>query len=88
MREGENAAKLFFLSKGEAIVQLKDRKKELITARVIYSGALFGEIALISNSKRTATVKTLNYCTCASLYREEFQDLCLYYPDILNKLKL
>ena len=69
-------------------MELKDRMKRLVTVRIIKQGSLFGEIALLSNSKRSATVKTLNYCTCASLYTEEFQDMCLYDPEILNKLKV
>ena len=36
---------------------------------------------------RTATVKSSNYCTLASLSKKIFYELCSSFPDILIKLK-
>lgn len=48
---------------------------------------MFGEIALISDNKRTASIKCLNYCTCATLTTKQVKELSRKYPEILSKLK-
>ena len=48
---------------------------------------MFGEVALLNNSYRTATVISLNYCTCATLPKEDFFEMCKIFPESLNKLK-
>jgi len=37
---------------------------------------LFGEVALIAQVRRTASVKSKNYCTLAALVEENFYDMC------------
>ena len=51
------------------------------------SGKCFGEVALIANTKRTASVKSKNYCTLAALGEENFYEMCQYFPDIFFKMK-
>jgi len=42
---------------------------------------------MLTNSKRTATVRAMNYCTCASLKQADFNELCENFPETLQKLK-
>ena len=58
---------MYFLTKGECEVRVKDENKNDYIVRVLKSGSIFGEVALLVNSSRTANVQTLNYCTCSSL---------------------
>lgn len=37
---------------------------------------LFGEVALIAQVKRSASVKSKNYCTLAALNDENFYEIC------------
>ena len=48
---------------------------------------MFGEIALINDTVRTATVKSENYCTLATLSKKVFYDLCQNFPDIIVSIK-
>lgn len=48
---------------------------------------LFGEVALIAQIKRTASVKSKNYCTLAALVDENFYEMCQQFPDIFFKMK-
>jgi CRP-like cAMP-binding protein len=54
---------------------------------ILSIGAMFGEIALISNNKRTASIKCLNYVTCATLTEKQVKDISRKYPEVLSKLK-
>ena len=74
IRQGQSASYMYFLSTGECVVMVKDRYKKFNQERILKPGDFFGEVALIANNKRTATIKSINYCNCALLAREDFQD--------------
>jgi CRP-like cAMP-binding protein len=58
------------------------------TKRVfLYDGDHFGEIGLIFNSKRTATVKSLNYGSLAKLDKSGFNDLSKQFPSLTTAFK-
>ncbi|KAG5892220.1 hypothetical protein JTB14_034769 [Gonioctena quinquepunctata] len=51
-------------------------------------GAHFGEIALIFNEPRVATVRAVTPCELFTLNRLDFADVLEPYPDIKNKITL
>jgi CRP-like cAMP-binding protein len=56
-------------------------------ANVLYSGDMFGEIALLHNCKRTATVMTRNYSTLAYIEEPTFKDMIQQFNEIPGKFK-
>ena len=50
-------------------------------------GKYFGEIGLITNLKRTATVISTDYCTLSSMSKKVLQTARQEYPIIYTKLK-
>ena len=50
-------------------------------------GKYFGEIALVTNLKRTATVKAADYTTLAYLTRENFMDIKREFPQVYLNFK-
>ena len=84
--EENKQPKMFFIAKGKFGVSIKknhgvsvikytsDKKKEK-PDRILQDGDHFGEISLIYNCKRTATVESCNYGTLASLKKENFLEL-------------
>lgn len=67
IKEGEEAQHLFLLSKGSCEVYQNNVHENETKIGKINQGDIFGEIALISHSKRTATVQSIDYCTIAAL---------------------
>jgi CRP-like cAMP-binding protein len=81
IREGERGREFFVLLEGEAEVTRKGKK--LATRR---AGEFFGEIALVSNLPRIATVKTRKPVRALVLRDIEFRALLQRAPTIAVKV--
>jgi len=68
-------------------VWVNDHKNKQRFVRLLDQAEYFGELALINQSTRTATVKSQNYCTLACLNKTVIFDLLQNFPDILIKMK-
>jgi voltage-gated potassium channel len=76
VRRGEAADAMFFIMSGEVEVDVQP------TSVRLGKGKYFGEIALIKDISRTATVTTINECQLLSLDVNDFRQLMLQYPDL------
>jgi CRP-like cAMP-binding protein len=81
IREGERGREFFVLLEGEAEVTRKGKK--LATRR---AGEFFGEIALVSNLPRIATVKTRKPVRALVIRDIEFRALLQQAPAIAVKV--
>lgn len=54
--------------------------------RNLVSGKLFGEVALLFQTKRTASVRCKDQCTLAGLNEEHFRNLMRIYPEVKKAL--
>ena len=54
--EGETSKDLFFIAKGECECYIRDLNKKERFVKILIAGDYFGEIALITGAKRTATI--------------------------------
>eukprot|EP00356_Strombidium_inclinatum_P000435 CAMPEP_0170510830 /NCGR_PEP_ID=MMETSP0208-20121228/65975_1 /TAXON_ID=197538 /ORGANISM="Strombidium inclinatum, Strain S3" /LENGTH=122 /DNA_ID=CAMNT_0010794319 /DNA_START=887 /DNA_END=1255 /DNA_ORIENTATION=+ len=61
--------------------------KQQVFIRQLCQGDYFGEISILTDSVRTASVKSQNYCTMACIHKRVFYELCNNFPDILIKMK-
>lgn len=68
MREGEDGDKLYVVESGELEVTIDG---EFI--RTLHGGALFGELALLYNAPRSATIKCMTNCVLWCLDRSVFK---------------
>lgn len=87
IRQGDAPSGMFILSKGEMGVLVRDEFNKESFVRVLNPGALFGEVALIAECPRTATVQCLNYCTFAMLPVEGFKEVCKMFPEFQSKIR-
>jgi len=87
VREGDPGDKLYIIVRGTVEVARSDpesgRERRIAT---LQDGDYFGEIALIGNTPRTASVRTLTDCLCLSLPRGQFLDLLDRLPDLKTEI--
>ena len=78
---------LYFVSKGEWEVTVKDEKNLEHSVAIMEQGVMFGEIALISNCTRTATVRWLNYNIMEQQGEADFKEMWRLFPEVISKFK-
>ena len=80
-RQGERGGEFFVLIDGEAEVRRNGRKRATIR-----SGEFFGEIALVSNRPRTATVTATKPVRVLVITAASFRSVLLRTPEIGLKI--
>ena len=58
---------MYFLARGDCEVYVNDEIGEELFVNILHPGQHFGEVALIYNTLRTATIRAKSYCTIAEL---------------------
>jgi CRP-like cAMP-binding protein len=87
IKQEDESTDMYFLARGDAHVTIKDRLGKEHFLRKLGPGAHFGEISLIFQTKRTATVISGNYSTFAKLSQEKFRELTQYIPELNSVIK-
>lgn len=73
--QGEEGEYFYIIAQGEVEVYKRVATGEKVQLRVLESGDHFGEIALLKDIPRTASVRTLTPCTFITFSREEFMEM-------------
>jgi cAMP-dependent protein kinase regulator len=81
IREGEQGDKFFILDEGEAVAT----KENMNFKKMYYKGDYFGELALLKNAPRAASVMAITDCKVLSLDRPAFKRLLGPLEDILKR---
>src|SRR4051794_25007826 len=82
VREGTMSGVGFFvITDGEAVVSVGGEEVTTLSA-----GDPFGEVALVSESERTATVTARTHLVCLEIPFWDFRDFALQNPDVTWKL--
>ena len=85
--QGEVGEEMFFIAKGECSVYVSDQNKKLHYTQELEVGEVFGEVSLMKNCRRTATVRSKQYSTLASLHASWFYELKNRFPDVGTHLE-
>jgi len=86
IRQNEKGNKMFFIAKGECDVFVTDENSSYKYSSTLKNGSHFGEISLLKDCKRTASVVSKNYSTIAELGKETFDEIMHRYPHIKEAL--
>eukprot|EP01064_Diplonema_japonicum_P009203 TRINITY_DN1667_c1_g2_i1.p1 TRINITY_DN1667_c1_g2~~TRINITY_DN1667_c1_g2_i1.p1 ORF type:complete len:576 (+),score=135.60 TRINITY_DN1667_c1_g2_i1:94-1821(+) len=89
--KGEMGKEMYFISKGslEVIIDFPLEDGTLIekTVCTLKEGQHFGEIALLCRSKRSATIRTREFCDLFMLKAEDFRLLMLANPEMATEMR-
>lgn len=84
--EGEPSQSLFILLSGRAKVQRSDSEGKEVILAVIGSGEFFGEMSIIDDSPRSASVITLESCDFMSINKDSFKAMLMQSPEICMQI--
>jgi CRP-like cAMP-binding protein len=82
VREGSFAYELFAIEEGTAEVRQGDQR-----INELGPGDFFGEIAVMSSGRRTATVVTTSPMTAVVMTASDFRALSRDLPDVVDKIR-
>jgi CRP-like cAMP-binding protein len=81
---GDKGREMFFLGKGSVQVVSPDGSTVYAT---LQSGSFFGEIALLEETRRTASIRAGELCELYVLYKEDFDNVVKRFPAALVIMK-
>lgn len=84
IRAGEQGRDMFFISRGSVEVVSPDSNEVF---NVLSQGDFFGEIALLEDQPRTASIQAVDYCDLYRLTREVFLRVVSQHKDIAHKIE-
>ncbi|ESP05552.1 hypothetical protein LOTGIDRAFT_102761 [Lottia gigantea] len=86
IRQGDDADGMYFIEKGAVSVEISnDKKDDIMTVGQLKGGQYFGELALINNKPRSASIKAVGTVKVAFLERESFERLLGPCLDIMKR---
>lgn len=86
--ENDDGDFVCFVTKGTLDVLKKNISNELVSISQVNKGRAIGEMALVDNLKRSATVKARTNATLTLLTRNQFEIMQETHPKISNKILL
>lgn len=66
---------------------VQDENREDTFVQILNPGKYFGEIALITEQRRTATVVTKNYSNIGYIDKDTLNQILTIFPDVKKKMK-
>lgn len=81
--EGEIGHNMYFISKGSVEVTSKDGATVYAT---LTEGDFFGEIALLMNQPRTASIRSVDYCDLYTLEKKTLERVLEDFPEIADHI--
>ena len=82
IEEGEMGHSMFVLVSGEVLVYRHDEAGNTIKITTLKEGSFFGEFALLSDSKRHASVGALTECDLLEITRDHLDQIVAKFPRV------
>lgn len=82
INEGDLSSSMYLLVSGKVKVYLSDEEGKEFVLSTLGPGAYFGELALLDDEKRTASVKTVEDSVFKCLHKEDLLQLQNDFPEV------
>ncbi len=82
IQQGDDTNSMFILIEGEMRVYVEDEDGKQLTVRILKPGHSFGEVALIGEFPRTASVVTITDCVVTAFSQEKYLSFLEQHPQI------
>ena len=69
---------MYFIARGSVEVLTDDNT----VLNVLEEGSYFGEICLLTDDRRTATVRALTPCDLCTLKKKDFEEIIIEFPEV------
>ncbi|MCP5298093.1 MAG: Crp/Fnr family transcriptional regulator [Chromatiaceae bacterium] len=86
IEKGDENANLFVVASGQVRVYIADSGGREIILNELGEGDYFGELALLGDQPRSASVVTLTETTCLTIAKQTFREFLSEYPDVAFNL--
>ncbi len=86
IHENDPADSLFIIESGKVKVYCSDKNGKEFIMNTQGEGDYFGELALLDDSTRSASVRTVEKSSFCIIYKEDFSRVLDAHPDITRKL--
>ena len=80
--EGDETSSLYIILSGKVRVFSSDEKSKEVTLLIQESGSYFGELALLGDEPRSASVETLEKTVCGIISKNDFKYWLVSHPDV------
>lgn len=87
MNQGDKGDKFYIIVRGRVEVVLNINHSEEKLLAILEDGDYFGEMALLKEIPRTATIRTIDPCTFLTMQRDLFQQILEKSPRLKKKLE-
>ena len=86
IRQGDEGDSFFVIDSGHAEVWLREAGGRAAMVKELRAGDYFGEMALLTGERRTATINTVTECVCYEVDRAAFEHVIKANPRIAEVL--
>ena len=86
INEDDYADSLYVIDSGRVKVYCSDKNGKEFIMNTMQTGEYFGELALLDDEKRSASVRTLDKSVFLIMYKDEFTKILEQYPNISRTL--
>lgn len=84
--EGDDSGQLFIIESGVVCVHTDDSEGRQLVLNYMGAGEYFGELSLIDNKPRSASVTTCEECHLLCISRESFRSMLIEHPQVYDIL--
>jgi len=86
INENDNADSLYVIESGKVKVYCSDKNGKEFIMNTLTDGDYFGELALLDDDKRSASVRTMEKANFCIIYKEDFNKVLEQHPNIAKTL--